>query len=300
MMDPSKINRPVATVNRDAWFIKFYLWLWVADIEKIDFCRLFWGYVFAIPMLVIKLFLYPIFAIWDGLVWIKRTGIWRVIAGVEWVLDHIITPPIRWVWDRIPAAPVERRKTSTKENRMLPAAGPTYALPPKKPSRILAALKSLRSNGGEKFLSGVGKAADKGVSAAQVGWPYVKWIFIAFGLLLGAVLAAVTGYAIWMLIQILPVVIGSIGVALAATGAGIAWFFVTVFTSEWALLVPLVIIGIIGLLLLGSGVANSRPVRRASKKSAEGTLKFGGAMKLGMKSVKYRTCPVIKIESEKS
>lgn len=299
MMDPSKINRPVATVNRNAWFIRFYLWLWAADIEKIDFCRLFWGYVFAMPALVIKMFLYPIFLLWDGLMYMKRTGIWKIISGLEWVLDRTIFPFCGWMWSKLMEIIPQSDPKSRLQREYAPeyAAGPTnYHRPPKKPSRFMMAFKSLRSNGGETFLAGVGKAADRGIEASQNMWPYVKWIFIIIGAIFAAGLALLTGYALWLLIQIWPVVIGAIGIAFMAAGNGIAWFAVTVFTSKYAWMIPLALVGIIGLIFLFAALIKSRPMQTAGKKSAEGTLKFSGAMKLGVKSVKYRTCPVIKVE----
>lgn len=36
-------------VDESAWFIRFYLWLWQGDAERTTFCKLFWGYVFAVP-----------------------------------------------------------------------------------------------------------------------------------------------------------------------------------------------------------------------------------------------------------
>jgi hypothetical protein len=43
-----------ARVKADSWFIRFYRWLWEADLDQVDFCRLFWGYVFAIPNLLVR------------------------------------------------------------------------------------------------------------------------------------------------------------------------------------------------------------------------------------------------------
>jgi hypothetical protein len=43
-----------ARVKADSWFIKFYLWLWEADLETVDFCKLFWGYLFAVPNLLVQ------------------------------------------------------------------------------------------------------------------------------------------------------------------------------------------------------------------------------------------------------
>lgn len=52
----SEINyRHTARVSEDSWFIRLYLWLWAADVEEVDFCRLFWGYVFAVPNVLVRI-----------------------------------------------------------------------------------------------------------------------------------------------------------------------------------------------------------------------------------------------------
>lgn len=43
-----------ARVKADSWFIRFYCWLWEADLDSVDFCKLFWGYLFAIPNLLVR------------------------------------------------------------------------------------------------------------------------------------------------------------------------------------------------------------------------------------------------------
>lgn len=300
MMDPSKINRPVATVNRDAWFLRFYLWLWAADIDKVDFCRLFWGYVFAVPFILIRfLILIPIMFIWDFLVFMKNDGIWKAFDGIEWFLNHTFFPPIRWAYrfllKIIPQGetPKPLHRSREREPEPLFAIRPRA---PRKPSKFKAFFRSLRENGGEQFLASVGKTADKGVEVAQRTWPYTKWFFIAIGAAVAGIIAAGCGYLLWMLFDVLPIVLGAIWIAISASASGIAWFAVTVFTSQYVWIVPLAILGIVGLGVLIAAILNSRPAKTAGVKTKEATLGFGGAMKMGAKSVKYRTCPVIKID----
>lgn len=42
------------TFEADSKIIRFYIWLWEADPTRIDFCRLFWGYVFCWIALLVK------------------------------------------------------------------------------------------------------------------------------------------------------------------------------------------------------------------------------------------------------
>jgi hypothetical protein len=58
------IERKETQVNADAWWFKYYLWLYNADPKKVDFCKLFWGFLFAIPVTIIVLFFYPL--VWIG------------------------------------------------------------------------------------------------------------------------------------------------------------------------------------------------------------------------------------------
>lgn len=48
------------TVRHDSRPIRFYLWLYSADVKKINICKLFWGSVFAIPALLLYLLAQPI------------------------------------------------------------------------------------------------------------------------------------------------------------------------------------------------------------------------------------------------
>lgn len=78
------------TVDRNSWWMRFYCWLWDADADNADFCKLFWGYLFAIPFLIILPFLYLIKGIGIVLKFIfKPVG--KVFLKVE---DHYIDKSI--------------------------------------------------------------------------------------------------------------------------------------------------------------------------------------------------------------
>lgn len=42
------------TVPREAWFIRFFLWVWAADPEKVNLCKLVWGILLS-PLAVFRL-----------------------------------------------------------------------------------------------------------------------------------------------------------------------------------------------------------------------------------------------------
>lgn len=44
---------------RDSIVIRFYMWLWNASPREVTFCKLFWGYIFAIPALIGRAIAYP-------------------------------------------------------------------------------------------------------------------------------------------------------------------------------------------------------------------------------------------------
>lgn len=52
------------TVDRGASYLRFYVWLWEGDLDKISFCKLFWAYVFAVPGMFLR------FGIFAPLVWV--------------------------------------------------------------------------------------------------------------------------------------------------------------------------------------------------------------------------------------
>lgn len=44
---------------RDSVVIRFYMWLWHANPRQVNFCKLFWGYIFAIPALIVRAVAWP-------------------------------------------------------------------------------------------------------------------------------------------------------------------------------------------------------------------------------------------------
>lgn len=41
-------------LSRETWYVRFYLWLYEANPNNIDTCKLLWAYVFFLPALVLK------------------------------------------------------------------------------------------------------------------------------------------------------------------------------------------------------------------------------------------------------
>jgi hypothetical protein len=56
------------TVDAKAWYIRFYIWLYEDKLDQITFCKLFWAYVFAPIVLVIR-----------GV----RDGVWSIRGSVN-------------------------------------------------------------------------------------------------------------------------------------------------------------------------------------------------------------------------
>lgn len=59
------------TVDKSAWFIRFYVWLWEGDIKTITFCKLFWAYVFVVPGFLIRFGIYEPLSKWV-IPWVDR------------------------------------------------------------------------------------------------------------------------------------------------------------------------------------------------------------------------------------
>src|SRR3954471_11622293 len=47
----------------DHWMVRFYMWLWSAGPNDVNFCKLFWGYVFCVPCLIVRGFAFPFITI---------------------------------------------------------------------------------------------------------------------------------------------------------------------------------------------------------------------------------------------
>lgn len=64
--------RHEARVREGSWFIRLYLWAWEARIEEMDFCRLFWGYIFMPLNLLLRAIVTPFYLAFLGLRWTGR------------------------------------------------------------------------------------------------------------------------------------------------------------------------------------------------------------------------------------
>lgn len=88
-MDQSELKYAIR-VDERAFFIRFYCWLYEADKSKVNFCKLFWAYVFAAPALLLR-----------GLVGgacIFGKGIARFGKGLLWTVQMVLSPMF-WLLD---------------------------------------------------------------------------------------------------------------------------------------------------------------------------------------------------------
>lgn len=88
-------------IDADSWFVRFYLWLWQVDEDSINFCKLFWGYVFMPIALLVHL---GVFVLGPAVRYLLRKQAERKeLAASEPRLEFISKPkekkPSRlWVW----------------------------------------------------------------------------------------------------------------------------------------------------------------------------------------------------------
>ena len=88
-MDQSELKYAIR-VDERAFFIRFYCWLYEADKSKVNFCKLFWAYVFAVPFLGLR-----------GLIGggrILGKGSVRLGRGFMWTIQTVLHP-VFWFLD---------------------------------------------------------------------------------------------------------------------------------------------------------------------------------------------------------
>jgi hypothetical protein len=259
-------------VDERSWFIRLYLWAWRAEVERVDFCRLFWGYVFMAPNLLLRAVVFPFWVLWRVLRVLGRAAS-RVAAALGGVARRILPEP----------KPMPLGEPSPERSV------------PKEPRR------QRRRARGEAFLTAVSRTADRGVAACQTAWPYMRWVRFplralfwigagAFGVALGA-LACYGFYALAILIGDNFTMLASgawIGISAAAVwvGHGAWWLAPTVG------IILAVAVVILVLLRGGIYVAEDTSVGPAIGRKTVG---FAGAMKTGALGVKRRTCPKITV-----
>lgn len=153
--------RHTARVSADSWFIRFYCWLWEADVEKVDFCRLFWGYVFALPNLLVRIVGYVPYKVLSAIGRaLKRVG-QRAVDNAPTLQDEL-----RWRRERLERRAERREKRKNKYDCLLSLA-----------SRI----------------------ADRLVEIAQAAWKVLRYPTYALVIVFGVVVVGGLGYLAYLL-----------------------------------------------------------------------------------------------------
>jgi hypothetical protein len=147
-----------ARVSQDAWYLRFYIWLWEADPDRVDFCKLFWGLaVFAWVGLLLKPF----------------------IVGGEWLGNKLDDRRRR----RVQAQPELSWEEKAKLRRQARAEAE-------------ARLKR-RQERFERWFGWAPVLADRIVGFAQRSWPVVKWPVYGVGAILAAATVGGAGYGLY-------------------------------------------------------------------------------------------------------
>lgn len=160
--------RHTAAISRNAWFLRFWSWMWKTSISNADFCKLFWGYVFAPVNLTVRAIL---FLPWLIVVGFKALG--RKLDA--WIASG---PPPQ------PKTPEERKLSQEKEQES-------------------AAKKKAREERILGFFKWVSTQADRCVGFAQSSWPKVRFLIYGITGIFAAALAAVIVYFVIKLVELI-------------------------------------------------------------------------------------------------
>ncbi len=95
-MDQSELKYAIR-VDERAFFIRFYCWLYEADKSKVNFCKLFWGYVFAAPALFFRGLIGGACIFGKGLARFGK-GLARFGKGLLWIVQMALSPMF-WLLD---------------------------------------------------------------------------------------------------------------------------------------------------------------------------------------------------------
>lgn len=92
-MDQSELKYAIR-VDERAFFVRFYCWLYKADKSKINFCKLFWAYIFAAPFLCLRGLIEAGFLLGKGLR-LAGTGLLLLGTGIAKAARFLVRP-IAW------------------------------------------------------------------------------------------------------------------------------------------------------------------------------------------------------------
>lgn len=252
-------ERQVARVSEDAWFLKLYLWMWKQEPHEVNFCKMFWGFVFAPLNLLARVILFPAWLAYRGL-----KLLWPSFSkGVDWLLDRM---PQR----KSTFTPIALSKSFTDPERPVTK--------PKRERRILNWLSSRAA-----------RTADGAVRGITAIWPVLKIGFLVIAAAFGIGLAYEVGYWLTKLVPLVPPAAAGVWIGLKWAAHGFWWAIAPVLLA--LAVMALIAAGIIRAAMTPRG-------ERVGKKIGTGTLSFFQLMKGGVKSVKYRTCPIIEVEKK--
>ncbi len=326
-MDQSELKYAIR-VDERAFFIRFYCWLYEADKSKVNFCKLFWAYVFAAPALLIRGLVGGVIILFRGL---RRLG-----RGLLWTVQTILRPAF-WLLDsslkrraeRIARLKEEREAEEAEIQARLEAEKLEAEKEPEPKREYMQRGLGLVEHGGTlaimKYKTALADAKDTAARATARSVNRIGEItsipVVGRGILVVAACLGIS--AIGLSAMLAAPTLGSLlggafhglGVAANATAEGTSYAANSVVHSEisfWAGL------GLIGLAVLISAVmgaiaiglpylfvkyclgpaggvvtrAGAPPVRVLGG----GLRGFGQAMHLGYYAVKTSTCPRIEIE----
>lgn len=155
-----------ARVSEDAWYLRFYLWVWGAERSRVDFCKLFWGVlVFGWFGLLIKPFVVVGERLGDYFRAKERARIDKAEAE----------------WD--PAAYAKERDAQRKRDEER---------------------RQRRAERFERWFGWAPVLADRVVSFFQRAWPVLRWPLFALGGLLGLAALGAVGYLLYLLAVTAP------------------------------------------------------------------------------------------------
>lgn len=300
-MDQSLLKYTIRVDERAA-YIRFYLWLWEADKEKITFCRLFWAYIFTAPALIVRglytIFVRPLIGLG------KLTG-----KGFFWILEHL--PERR-------SSPLSRtlERRQAEEERAKPTPEPKEKGPSTMQKTLggiehygtIAAMRARPlAEGAAAAKDRLGYASKKTVHkvAATVSIPIVGRVLLGTAALASLLMVGIGVYFA------APAGISGGEAAIGATGEAA----VAVVHSKFSLMAVLgtvaltvLICAIWAICMVGIPLLVMRyflaPVGEGVAKGAVtgvetiggGLSGFARAMKIGYYSVKTNTCPRIEVE----
>lgn len=331
-MDQSELKYAIR-VDEKAFFIRFYCWLYQADKTKINFCKLFWAYVFVAPALFLRGIVGTVGLIGKGL-----PPLGRAIAKGRYLFY-----PVGWGWNRLRASmyhgkaqrrELQRRELYFKGESERQRAEILAAREPKRDREVMQSALGFVEHSGTKAVMKIKTAAASEpvkVAKAQIArqtsravtrvgeittTPIVgRALLVTSAILSMSLLGLGLFYSAPVISSVASGVAYSVSEAAIATGHGASEATQAVVHSEvslWALMgifaIVILVTTIMAAIAIGlpymvvkylispAGNAVSKVVDPTGRVIEGGLRGFGQVMYLGYYAVKTSTCPRIEIE----